>query len=116
MSENLFQRINDESMIHIVEHDDPGEPGYVWRWRCKESDKVYLTQDSALIGGINHLSESYEKLSITQRQDKKDRVDQPFLYPLINTNIYVLVIYSFLVALIAQLGSSLLEYFLLLYK
>lgn len=116
MTDELFARINNESMIHIIEHDDPGEPGYIWQWRGKESEEVFDSQDLALIGAINYVSESYSKLWIAQRQDKKDREEHPFLYPLVNTKTYVLMTFSFLSALIAQLGNSLLDYFLLSHK
>jgi hypothetical protein len=33
MTDNLFQRINDESAIQIVRQDEPYKPGYSWKWQ-----------------------------------------------------------------------------------
>lgn len=85
MTNELFTRISNESMIHIIEHDNPGKPGYVWQcpWNCKESIDVFETQDSALIDAINYLSSSweearinYKKLSVILLDETQTRTNQ----------------------------------------
>lgn len=76
MTDELFARINNESIIHIVEHDDPGEPGYVWQWFStqKESDQVFETKESALINVINYLSFRCRESMIAFKKAKEESI------------------------------------------
>lgn len=58
MPNNLFERINNESVIKIVPSNDLGKPGYRWRWHGTKSN-VFNSQEEALIRAINYLDESY---------------------------------------------------------
>lgn len=72
---NLFRRLKKETLIDILPSDAPGKPGYIWKWRGKESDAVFKTQDLALISAINYLNDSYqEAVSLDGRLDTISKI------------------------------------------
>lgn len=64
MTDNLFQRINDESAIKIVQQDEPEKPGYSWEWQNHEwqirNGGVFESEEAALTSAINYMNEAYQ--------------------------------------------------------
>jgi hypothetical protein len=64
MTDNLFQRINNESAIQIVQQNERDKPGYSWQWQTQEwqirNGSVFESEETALISAINHINEAYQ--------------------------------------------------------